>query len=86
MQNGKDLRAKLDWNTREPKRNGTEINAQRENLEKRKNMRLMHEKVKEVTDGKKNIRTGSGFIMSKEGGDLIFKKNEVKKKLSTVHR
>ena len=25
MQNGKDLRGKLDWNAREPKRNGTVI-------------------------------------------------------------
>ena len=62
----------------EPKRNGTVINAQ--NLEKRKNMRLMHEKVKELTDRKKNIRTGSGCIMSKDR-DLLFENNAVKERL-----
>ena len=45
--------AKSDWNAREPKRNGTVINVQRENLEKRKDMRLIHENVKELTDRKK---------------------------------
>jgi hypothetical protein len=50
-----------------------------ENLEKRKNMQLMHEKVKELTDRKKNIRTGNGCIMSK-AGDLLFEKNAVKER------
>ena len=36
----------------------------------------MHEKVKELTNRKKNMRTGSGCIMSKEG-DLLFEKNAV---------
>ena len=47
--------------------------AEIENLEKIKHMRLMHEKVKEITDRKKNIWTGSGCIINKEG-DLLFEK------------
>ena len=39
----------------------------------------MHEKVKELTDRKKNIRTGSGCIMNKDG-DLLFEKNAVKER------
>ena len=39
----------------------------------------MHEKLKELTDRKKNIRTGSGCIMSKEGY-LLFEKNAVKER------
>ena len=54
------LRAKSDWTARQAKRNGTVINVPIENLKKKKNMRLMHEKVKELTDKKKNIWTGSG--------------------------
>ena len=50
-----------------------------ENLEKRKNMQQMHEKVKELIDTKKNIRTGSGCIISKDR-DLLFEKNAVKER------
>ena len=53
--------------------------AEIENLEKRKNMRLMHEKVKELTDRKRNIRNGSGCIMSKDG-ELLFEKSAVKER------
>ena len=38
VQNKKDLRAKSDWNAKAPKRNGTVINAEIENLEEKKNM------------------------------------------------
>ena len=50
-----------------------------ENLDENKNMQLMHEKVKELTDRKKNISTGSGRIMSKNR-DLLFEKNAVKER------
>jgi hypothetical protein len=53
--------------------------AEIENLEKRKNMRLMHEKVKELTDRRRNIRNGSGCIMSKDG-ELLFEKSAVKER------
>ena len=39
----------------------------------------MHEKVKELTDRKRNIRNGSGCIMSKDG-ELLFEKNAVKER------
>ena len=39
----------------------------------------MHEKVKELTDRKKNIRNGSGCIMSKDG-EMLFEKNVVKER------
>ena len=39
--------------------------------EEMKDMQLMHEKVKELTDRKKNIETGRGCIMSTKE-DLLF--------------
>ena len=39
----------------------------------------MYEKVKELIDRKRNIRNGSGCIMSKDG-DLLFEKNAVKER------
>ena len=42
----------------------------------------MHEKVKELTDSKRNIRNDSGSIMSKDG-ELLFEKNAVKVGYST---
>ena len=42
-------------------------------------MRLKHEKVKELTDRKRNIRNGSGCIMSQDG-DLLFEKNAVEER------
>ena len=82
MQNRKDLRAKSDWNAREPKRNGTVINMQRQRIWRKKKYATMHEKVKELTDRKRNITNGSGCIMSKDG-ELLFEKSE--RKMGTVH-
>ena len=39
----------------------------------------MHEKVKELTDRKRNIRNGSGCIMRKDG-ELLFEKSAVKER------
>ena len=57
----------------------------RRDMKKRKNMRLMHEEVKELTDRKRNIRNGSGCIMSKDG-ELLFEKNAVKERwIQCIH-
>ena len=53
--------------------------AEIENLEKRKNMTLMPEKVKKLTVRKRNIRNGSGCIMSNDG-ELLFEKKAVKER------
>ena len=45
--------------------------AEIENPEEKKYMRIMHENIKELTDRKKNIRTGNGCIMSKDGGRSV---------------
>ena len=42
-------------------------------------MRKIHEKVKKLTDRKRNIRNGSGCIMSKDGQPL-FEKNAAKER------
>ena len=44
----------------------------------------MHEKVKELTDRRKNIRNGSGCIMSKDG-ELLFEKKCCERKMGTVY-
>ena len=76
----RECEIRLKWKRAEEKWYSDKC-AEIENLEKRKNMQLMHEKVKELTDRKKNIRTGSGCIMSKDG-DLLFEKSTVKERLA----
>ena len=47
-----------------------------EELEKNHNMRAMHQKVKELTDRKNEIKSGSSCIKDKNG-DMLFEKDQV---------
>ena len=50
-----------------------------ENLERTHNMRLLHQKVKDLTDRRSGVKTGSGCVRDKSG-ELLFEEKDIEKR------